>query len=130
MHSGCDENCVEEEGGLPLRLSSIWCCSCVRDEVDSGYCFIIITLWVWLKLRGYRRQSVAGDINESAWLGRLCARRRRMSLKPVFYYVLQNCVRVSVDVALVILTCAVLTGCGRVWAVVVEHAGAVCLCGC
>jgi hypothetical protein len=41
---------------------------------------------------------------------RLCARRRRMSLKLVFYHSVVGCVRVSVDVALVILTCAVLVG--------------------
>ena len=36
-------------------------------------------------------------------------------------------VRVSVDVALVTLTCAVLRGCGQVETVELEHANAVCL---
>ncbi len=41
--------------------------------------------------------------------------------------VVENSVRVSVDVALVTLTCAVLMGLlGQVWTVVLERAGAVC----
>jgi len=36
---------------------------CVRDEVDSRYSFIIITYAFWLKLCGYRRTTVLGDIN-------------------------------------------------------------------
>ncbi len=39
-----------------------------------------------------------------------------------------DCVLVSVDVALVTLTCAVLRGCGQVEAVELEHANPVCLC--
>jgi hypothetical protein len=64
----CGKSRVEEEGELPLSLSS----SCFCEKLCERH-----------------RQSVACDINESAWLGRLCARRRRASLKPVFYLVLR-----------------------------------------
>jgi hypothetical protein len=53
----------KEEGDLPLMLSSTWCCGCMRDEVYSRYCFIIM-LRVYLKLCGHRHTSVPGDINE------------------------------------------------------------------
>jgi hypothetical protein len=61
-------SCVEEEGGLPLRLSSL----------------MLRRVFCW-KLGECHRQTVAGDINESVMAERLCARRRRVSLKPVFY---------------------------------------------
>ncbi len=63
------KDCVEEEGGIPLSPSSTGVAS-VRDEVDSHYCFFIITL-VWLKLYGCRRQCVPGDINEPACCGQV-----------------------------------------------------------
>jgi hypothetical protein len=61
--------CVEEGGGLRLRSSSVWCCSCVRDEVALRYRFHHHHIWVWLKLRECRRQSVFGDINAHRAVG-------------------------------------------------------------
>jgi hypothetical protein len=54
------KSCVEEEGNYSLIPSSTCVADCVRDEVVLRYCFIIITLWVWLKLCGCRRQCVSG----------------------------------------------------------------------
>jgi hypothetical protein len=63
----CGKSCVEEEGGLPLRVSSTLCCS-------AFFCW---------KLCERHRQTIAGDINESEWL-KDCVQEEEHCLSPSF----------------------------------------------
>ena len=91
---------------------SVWV---LRAVAGSEWCF-----WgCWLRLCGALLHGlwcasmlVVVRIRYVGRLGaeRLCERRRKLEEINVFFYQVADCVRVSVDVVLVTLTCAVLMG--------------------